>query len=91
MILAKIGGGTRFIVYIPLSLYFFCPIIGCQFVTSEETRYRKHWNEHLTKFKEDMGLNEIFLIYWINKKLNPSVNVCCGNLLRSRKEESTGA
>jgi hypothetical protein len=84
MKLAKVNGGSRFIVDAPLSFYYFCPIIGYQFVTSEDLRFKKHCKLHLSKYSEDMVLNETFLIYWINKKANPKVNVNCKNLLRPR-------
>jgi hypothetical protein len=83
-ILAKVNGDLNFIVYNRLSFYYLCAMIGCQFVTSEEKRFQIHWKKHASLVLEDTDLNEMFLIYMMNMKVNPGVSVSYRNLLRPR-------
>jgi hypothetical protein len=59
-ILAKVKENTKFLVDMSLSFYYLCLIIGCQFITSEESRFKVHWKKHSEELKEDVDSNEVF-------------------------------
>jgi hypothetical protein len=83
-ILAKVNGDLKFIVDNRLPFYSLCSMFCCQFVISEEKRFQFHWKKHASLVPEDTDLNEMFLIYMMNRKVNSGVLISCRNLLRPR-------
>jgi hypothetical protein len=76
-IMAKVNGDLNFIIDKPQN-------VSCQFVTSEEKMFKIKWNKHASLIHEDTDLNEMPLIYMMNRNVNPGVSVSCGNLLRPK-------
>jgi hypothetical protein len=70
--LSKVKGEGNYFVDNPFASYLFCPILNCDYVTSEGSKFNKHWCTH-TKGLEDKGFNEMYQIYWMNKCINRKV------------------
>jgi hypothetical protein len=69
----------------PLSMIFLCPIIDCNYVTSEPKNFDKHWNEHQRKLNGWRSFGEIWKIMKINESRNERIKICLDSLLRNRK------